>query len=380
MWLGCSGEEPVAPAPSTAAELMGPDSTEAVAGEIALQVGDDFQQANDSNPAGSRFFVAAGIHAGQRVVNPKPGNQWRGQEGAILDGADSLSDAFSGRAEEVTIAGLALRNYVDNGVYFRDGRAVRISRVQVSDTGSGDGEANGALRFLRVRDLAVTGSFFSRVSSGVLPTQCIGPIRIEGNSGVNTGRNFIQLANCRGGGIRVRYNSMERVGDYLRPGAEDVEDWISVFDVVGLPEDPAQLNFNRARGHGVSASGSFIMLGDGGGQYQEAVGNIGVTPGQVGIGLSGGEYIAVRDNVIFSDIWAQSNIAFYSSNYAGAHPCGHHTVENNRANWTNRDRRQNTFWSNDTCAPLSVRGNSFPDSTVGAEIWDQWQGVPVEGQ
>ena len=344
----------------------------AVDTSVRLELTDDFQEVNDACPAGTVFQVAAGVHVNQRVVNPKPGNQWIGEAGAVLDGQATLSDAFHGKAERVTVQGLELRNYVDNGIYFTSGREIVIHQVTVRDTGSGDGESNGAIRVQNVSELAVTQSHFTRVSSGVLPTKCTGPIRIEWNTGINIGRNFVQLNQCRGGGIRVRYNTMERVGDYLRPDAQDVEDWISVYKVNGTANDPAQFNYNRARGHGPSKSGSFIMLGDGGARHLQALGNVGVTPGQVGIGLCGGQDIEVSGNSMYSESWPQSNIAYYSSNYSRNTPCGGHIVEDNRANWINRDGRQNTFWTDGSTEPLTVGDNRFPDDTLSAQVWDQW--------
>jgi hypothetical protein len=355
------------------AESVARDIATHAEASVLLKVNDNFQQINDTRPAGTVFRVASGVHIKQRVVNPKKGNQWIGEEGAILDGKDALSDAFHGKAERVTIQGLELRNYVDNGVYFTSGSDIVINQVTVRDTGSGDGEANGAIRFANVSDLAVTRSHFTRVSSGVLPTECKGPIRIEWNTGVNTGRNYVQLDKCTGGGIRVRYNTMERVGNYLRPDAQDVEDWISVYKVNGRPDDPAQFSYNRARGHGPSKSGSFIMLGDGGGRYLEAIGNVGVTPGQVGIGLCGGEHIEVRSNLMYSKVWPQSNIAYYSCNYSRPSPCGEHIIKDNRANWINRDGKQNTFWTDGNAEPLTMNGNCFPDNTLSEKIWDQWE-------
>jgi len=360
---------------SVGLELKGQNESSVtyVKDSVLLKVGDDFQQVHDAHPGGTVFHVAAGVHLKQRVIDPKKGNEWIGEKGAILDGKNALSDAFHGRAESVTIKNLELRNYVDNGIYFNSGSKVIIDRVTVQDSGSGSGEENGSVRFNNMREIEVTNCHFNRVSSGVLPTNCQGPIVIEHNSGINTGRNFVQLSRCRGGGIRVRYNSMERIGDYLRSGAQDVEDWISVYGVEGLPDDPVQINYNRAYGHGPSQSGSFIMLGDGGGRYQQAVGNIGVTPGQVGIGLSGGDYIEVLENLMFSDIWEESNIAFYSCDYARHGYCGHHVVKNNRANWLNREGRQNTFWTDGTSKPLRLSGNRFPDKTLSKKIWDKWE-------
>ncbi len=342
-------------------------------GGVLIKVGDDFQQIQDAYPGGTVFRVASGIHVKQRVINPKKGNKWVGDKGAILDGKNEISDAFHGRAESITIKGLELRNYADNGIYFNSGSKVVIDGVTVRDSGSGSGEENGSVRFDGMRDIKVINCYFNRVSSGVLPTRCRGPIIIEYNTGVNTGRNFVQLAKCKGGGIRVRYNSMERIGDYLRPGAEDVEDWISVFKVNGLTDDPVKIDYNRARGHGPSSSGSFIMLGDSGGSYQQAVGNIGVNPGQVGIGLSGGGHIEVRENLMFSEPWEQSNVAFYSCDNSKRGYCGNHVVKGNRANWLNREGIQNAFWTDGTTKPITIDGNSFPDRRLTKKIWDQWE-------
>ena len=339
--------------------------------DVYLSPGDDFQAANDANPAGTTFGVRAGVHRMQRVVNPREGNRWVGEPGAVMDGQDVLPDAFSGAARRVQIIGIELRRYVDNGIFFRGGGEVLVEGVSVFDSGSGDGEANGAVRFDGMTNLTVAYSHFERVSSGVLPSNCTGPIVIEYNTGLNIGRNFVQLAWVDGPGIRVRYNSMERDGTYVRPGNDDVEDWISAFSVDGRADDYVQISFNRARGHGPSSSGSFIMLGDGGGSYQEARGNIGVTPGQVGVGLAGGRFIRAVGNRMFSESWENSNIAFYSADFSRG-PCGDHVVEGNAANWLNADGRQNTFWTAGDCTPLTETDNTFPDPGLDATVWEDW--------
>ncbi len=359
----CSGADLPCPNESACADL-------AAGAQVILNPGDDLQDANDIAPAGTTFLLNSGVYANGRISDPKDGNVFVGQDGATLDGGSSLTEAFDGSATDVTVCNLVLRNYADNGVHFNAGSGVRIESVEVYDTGSGSGETNGAIRFDNMSDLTVLHCYFERVSSGVLPTSCSGPITIEHNHGLNTGRNFVQLAHVSGGGIRVRYNSMDRDGTYVATGNDDVEDWISVYDVDGLPADPVEVSYNRARGHGPSSSGSFIMLGDGGGSHQEAVGNVGVTPGQVGIGLSGGHFIEVRDNLMFSESWPSSNIAFYSADY-GSGGCGDHVIANNRANWINSANQQNDFWASGSCDYLET-GNQFPDSSLDASIWDDW--------
>ncbi len=345
----------------TACSNYGLDNT------VILDVGDNFQKANDENPPFTTFIIKSGGHYLQSVQNPKVGNKWIGEEGTILDGYDEISEAFSGVARHITIQNIKFRNYVDNGINFRSGKNIFIDNVHIRDTGSGDGNRNGAIRVANVTGLTVTNSHFERVTAGILPTESKGPVVIERNTALNIGRNFVQLDQVKGEGIRVRYNSMERNGDELRPGASDVEDWISVHMVMGMPLDPAQISFNRARGHGPSESGAFIILGDGGGRYIIAEGNIGVRPGQVGIGIAGGSFIRINDNIMYSSNSEVSNVAYYSANITDARDCLYHTIQNNRANWEN-GVDQNNFWSDRACEVKEV-GNIFPDLSITDRIW-----------
>lgn len=338
-------------------------------GQVTLHPGDNFQLANDNFPAGTVFLVSSGLHKGQRINNPKTGNIWLGEKGAVMDGQNQVTAAFTGKAVDVSIQGIEIRNYVDNGIYFDGGEKLRFKRLIITDTGSGNGEMNGAIRLFNVSDISVTHSYFTRVTSGILPSYCTGPVVIEWNRGINIGRNFVQLGKCKGAGMRIQYNTMERQGDYLREGADDVEDWISIYKSEGTLYDPIQIRYNRARGHGHSKYGSFIMLGDAGGRYQVAEENTGITPGQVGIGIAGGEYITINNNLLFSDEWKDSNIALYSADYSEPEPCSNHTITNNRSLWYNRTGTQNNFWTDRRCNPV-VENNSYPDYSLNHAIWE----------
>ena len=342
-------------------------STEST-GQVALNPGDNFQNANDNFPPGTVFLVRSGIHVKQRVHNPKEGNVWLGEDGAILDGKNAVSAAFTGSAVNVSIKGIEIKNYVDNGIFFDSGHNIRLRRLKITDSGSGNGELNGAIRLNDVESVNISHNFLTRVSSGILPTSCEGPVVIEWNTGINIGRNFIQLDKCEGEGIRVRYNTMERIGELLRPGANDVVDWISIFRSHGTESDPIQVSYNRARGHGFSDTGSFIMLGDEGGSYQIAEENIGVTPGQVGIGIAGGHHITVNRNILFSEEWEDSNVALYSANFSRPRPCSNHIISNNRSYWYS-DGKQNNLWTDQRCGTLLIN-NSYPDYSLNHSIWE----------
>lgn len=346
-------------------------------GQVTLNPGDNFQQANDNFPGGTVFLVRAGVHSKQRVHNPKNGNVWLGEGGAILDGDNYISAAFTGNAENVTIQGIEIKNYVDNGIFFDSGSNVILKRLTISDSGSGNGELNGAIRLNDVQQIHISHSFFTRVSAGILPTSCTGPVNIEWNTGINIGRNFIQLDKCEGEGIRVQYNTMERIDELLRPGANDVIDWISIFRSNGTEQDPIRIMHNRARGHGYSDTGSFIMLGDEGGSYQIAEGNVGVTPGQVGIGIAGGDYITVNKNILFSEEWEDSNVAFYSANFSSPVPCSNHTISNNRSFWYYNDGQQNNIWTDQRCDAVLLN-NRYPDKSLNHNIWESSKAANIK--
>lgn len=342
--------------------------------QVALYPGDNFQAANDHFPPGTVFLVVSGVHKDQSVRHPKTGNSWIGQNGAIMDGRDRVSAAFSGEAVGVTIEGIEIKNYIDNGIFFDEGKRVRLTRLKISDSGSGDGDKNGAIRLKNVSDIIISHNNFTRVSAGILPTKCRGPVRIEWNSGINIGRNFIQLGRCKGAGIVIQYNMMERRGDYLRHGAADVEDWISIYKSHGTKESPILIRHNRAQGHGFSESGSFIILGDDGGSFQVAEENVGVNPGQVGIGIAGGHNMRVKNNILYSDEWEDSNVAFYSADYSSPFPCDAHVITDNRSLWYHRTGKQNNlFIDEENYCNTFVRNNKFPDFSLNESVWESVQ-------
>lgn len=335
---------------------------------VKLNIGDDFQIANDTHESGTTFIVRRGIHKEQQVLDPKFGNIWIGEPGAVMDGKDTTLNAFSGTANFVTIEGIEIRNYVDNGIFFKRGQNINLSGLFIRDTGSGDGNQNGAIRLYQVRNVRITDSRIYQVTAGALLTRCRGPIYIHNNGGVNIGRNFVQLDKCIGSDIEISNNRMERRGTYLRGAAEDVVDWISIYQSSGTRSDPIKVTNNRALGHGHDPTGSFIMLGDEGGKHQLAESNIGINPGQVGIGLSGGDNITVQKNYLISTPWEHSNVAIYSANYTRSDGCGSHLIQENRSYWYSHTLVQNNIWKDDSCG-TEILDNIYPDLSLGDLVW-----------
>lgn len=109
------------------------------------------------------------------------------------------------------------------------------------------------------------------------------------------------------------------------------------------------------------------MLGDEGDKYQLAEENIGVNPGQVGIGIAGGENITVKGNIMFSNESDSSNVAFYSADYSTPNPFQKHTIILNRSYWTSQNR-QNNIWTDKKCAAI-IENNIFPDFSIDELVW-----------
>ncbi len=83
--------------------------------DVEIEVGENIQQAVNGHPEGTSFLLQAGVHNQQ--VNPKTGQIFIGEPGAILDGQNSIPYAFYGPVEDnivtnVEIHNLLIRDYV----------------------------------------------------------------------------------------------------------------------------------------------------------------------------------------------------------------------------------------------------------------------------
>lgn len=352
---------------------------------VLIGKGESFNIANFTCPAETNFIVRTGIHTGQSVLTSKTGNSWIGLNGAVMDGQDSIYRAFSGGINQNRIGWIELRNYHLHGIYSTRGisdvsiRKIRFLNIAPDSTG----QNYGAVQLDNASNIRVSESYFENVSSAVRLRFSTGPLEVVNNEGLNTGRNFFQCDDCNGAGIQISRNSMVRTGPY---GADPLEDWINLHKSAGDSTDWIRVHQNRARGHSLSGSGSFIMLGDGGGRFQEAVGNIGINPGQVGIGIAGGHHIKVEANKMYSTAWDSSNVAFYSADYSPG-SCGTHIFPGsnsstpNRASWICGDKyncnppAMNHAWTDGAC---DITNPQITDSVVvdrslnPVSLWNEW--------
>ena len=355
---------------------------------VILMVGDNFNLANHYCPAGYQFTITSGTHTGQYVAQSNTGNTWVGAgTSPVMDGQNNVAAAFSaGGLIDNSISGFEIRNYKDYGIISASSstKNVNIYNMTFKNIGANrDGQTYGAIRFDNTENVWVQNSYFENVTSAIRFRFSDGPLRVLNNEALNTGRNFFQCDKCNGGGIKINGNSMDRTSDY---GTAELEDWISIFNSHGTQNNWIEVNNNRARGHSNSDSGSFIILADSTGTYQMAAGNIGVTPGQVGIGVASGEHMLVKNNKMYSEQWTYSNVAFYSIRFHT--PCNNHefpaSPDPNLANWicgwsgkcpVGQPWRA---WASQAPNPNcgidfdQIRANVQDDLNMDENIWNDW--------
>jgi Right handed beta helix region len=80
-------------------------------GGVAIGVGDVAQSVVTAHGAGTTYIVKAGTHARNFSVQPKSGDRFCGEPGAVLDGGRSLATAFSGGATNVTLDSITVQEY-----------------------------------------------------------------------------------------------------------------------------------------------------------------------------------------------------------------------------------------------------------------------------
>jgi hypothetical protein len=92
---------------------------------VPIGVGDVAQRVLDAHPAGTTYLITAGTHLHNFSVQPRSGDTFCGEPGAVLDGGRSLKSAFSGGASGVTLDSVMVRDYASD----RQGRPSSRSRT-----------------------------------------------------------------------------------------------------------------------------------------------------------------------------------------------------------------------------------------------------------
>jgi hypothetical protein len=134
-----------------------------------------------------------------------------------------------------------------------------------------------------------------------------------------------------------------------------------------------------------------VILGDDGGKYQEARNNIGVNPGNCGIGVADGQYMKVNGNKMYSQIVPGiSNVGFYAMDIYDDNDIFCRMIDfysgSNEANWTcgnpthcESGPRPNLAHGDGECKDLSNNEMTrtymrtiVNEVSFGSEIWNDW--------
>jgi len=204
--------------------------------------------------------------------------------------------------------------------------------------------ANAGIYLYNCYNITITGNYFTNVSTGVNAVQCpAGGIVVSSNQFLNMqgpfpGGQFVQFNNVNGPNNKINSNIGENILGHSNP-----EDAISLYESNGTAASPITINGNAIRGGGPSASGGGIMLGDSGGSYLVADGNILVNPGQYGMAISGGSHNSITNNLIYGVSQSFTNIGLYVETI-GSSPITNSTVSGNRVNFYNSTGAHNGAW------------------------------------
>jgi endo-chitodextinase len=173
-------------------------------------------------------------------------------------------------------------------------------------------------------------------------------------SGAQTG-NAVQFNNVQGGSI---------IGNKIQNNhnASSPEDVISLYQSNGTANSLILVSMNEIIGGGPSMSGGGIMLGDNGGSYQLAIGNILVNPGQYGISSSGGSNMGIINNQVYGVKQSFTNVGIcLLSGVTLA------IVANNNVNYTNSAGQINGYWNGSGTPAIGEATNNW-DAAITANI------------
>jgi hypothetical protein len=277
-----------------------------------------------------------------------------GMNDVVLDGIavqnpNGACIVVKGGAAHVTIRNSAIGPCKTHGVDVQTATDVRVESSWIHDT-TGNG-----VNALQATALVVETSCIEQVSTGVYAQQSTGVV-VEKNAVKNVQGPFprgqlTQLNAASGPGNRIRCNVLDDVAGQSNP-----EDAINVYKSNGTAASPILVEGNRIRGGGPSTSGGGILLGDGGdSSFQIARANVVVDPGQYGIAVASGANVTLDGNTVFSSQHVWSNVGVYVWNQYDS-PCGPVLVTKNKALWTDKTGKKNSFWDGSQSPAMA----SFP--------------------
>lgn len=217
-------------------------------------------------------------------------------------------------------------------------------------------------------NITIAQNYITNVSTGVyVDHSANGGIIVKNNQMLNMvgpfpRGQFVQFNNVSGVNNHIINNKCENV-----LGQSNPEDAISLYQCYGTAASPITISGNCIRGGGPSASGGGIMLGDSGGAYLEADGNVLVNPGQYGMAISGGSHNSITNNTIYGAPQSFTNIGLYVETI-GSSAVSNSTVSGNKIKFYNSSGAVNGAWlASGISAPAGWNNNNW-SANINASV------------
>ena len=241
-------------------------------------------------------------------------------------------------AHDITISGKSI-----NG-----GSAPAISlsncyNVHITQNNLGNSTDVGVYLY-HCHNITVDYNYISNVATGVYVDHPTGGGTVVDNNqmlnmkGPFPRGQFVQFNTVNGAGNEIKYNKCENIS-----GKSSTQEGINCYMSNGTPSSPIEIVGNWIRGGGPGNASGGIQLGDTGGSYEVASGNIIVNPGQMGLSISGGDHMSFINNTVYSKSQYFSNVGVVVWGQGG-YSVTNATVSGNKVNFLNSGNVQNDHW------------------------------------
>jgi len=237
------------------------------------------------------------------------------------------------------------------GIQVSESKNVRVENcafVDLFESGSSGVIPQIGVETHQVQGLFVEDCLFEFVSTGLYATDSE-DVTFKKNAIFNILGPYprgqaVQFARVSGAENLISENYILNESEISAP-----QDCINLFKSFGTKDYPIRVENNLILGdptkgsRNQSSSGSGIMAGDGGGAFQLIKQNRLDSPGQVGIGVAGGDQIVIVENVVRGGVTQYSNvgISVWSQYPADS---GKVMVISNIIGWRNKVSRLNNHW------------------------------------
>lgn len=241
-------------------------------------------------------------------------------------------------AHDITISGKSIQGGTRPAISLTNCYNVHITQNALTNS------SDVGIYLYNCKNITVDYNYIANVSTGVYVDHPSGGGTVVANNqmlnmkGPFPRGQFVQFNTVKGSGNKILYNKLQNI-----LGQSSSQEAINIYKSVGTSSSPIEVIGNWIRGGGPNNASGGIQLGDSGGSYQIASGNILVNPGQMGLSISGGDHISFKNNTVYAKAQYFSNVGVVVWGQAGETVVGP-TVSGNKVNFKNSGNAQNDNW------------------------------------